>query len=82
MSPRVLSILGGLLWLLAALLGTEKISALAQNADDKPPDQQSTERNSAKEAQTVAEFAEARRLLDGPAGNPECVWLGRLIGLH
>jgi hypothetical protein len=79
MSPRVLSVLGGLLWLLAALLGPEKISALAQNADDKPPDQQSTERNSAKEAQTVAEFAEARRLLDGPAGNPECVWLGRRL---
>lgn len=57
MSSRVLSVFGGLLCLLAALLGPQNSSALAQNADDKPPDQQSTERNSVKEAQTVAEFA-------------------------
>jgi hypothetical protein len=76
---RVLSVLGGLLWVLAASLGPENSSALAQNADDKPPDQQSTERNSAKEAQTVTEFAEAQLLLHGPAGNPECVWLGRRV---
>jgi hypothetical protein len=60
MSSRVLSVFGGLLCLLAALLGPQNSSALAQNADDKPPDQQSTERNSVKEAQTVAEFAEAQ----------------------
>jgi hypothetical protein len=82
MSSRVLSVFGGLLCLLAALLGPQNSSALAQNADDKPPDQQSTERNSVKEAQTVAEFAEAQRLLKGPAGYPECVWLGRrVVGL-
>ena len=79
LSPRVLSVLGGLLWLLASSLGPENSSALAQNADDKPPDQQSIERNLAKEAQTAAEFAEAQRLLNGPAGNPECVWLGRRV---
>jgi hypothetical protein len=28
------------------------------------------------------EFAEAARLISGPAGNPECVWLGRrVVGL-
>src|SRR4029078_10887394 len=28
------------------------------------------------------EFAEASRLVSGPAGNPECVWLGRrVVGL-
>lgn len=79
LSPRVLSIFGGLLWLLGSSLGPENSSALAQNADDKPPDQQSIERNLAKEAQTSAEFAEAQRLLNGPAGNPECVWLGRRV---
>ena len=38
---------------------------------------------SAKEAQRqVDEFAEASRLMTGPAGNPECVWLGRrVVGL-
>ena len=79
MSPRVLSVLGGLLWLLAGSLEPGNSSALAQNVDDKPPDQQSTERNAAKEALTVTEFAEAQRLLNGPAGNPECVWLGRRV---
>jgi hypothetical protein len=79
LSPRVLSVLGGLLWLLASALGPENSLALAQNADDKPADQQSSEPESAKGVQTVTEFAEAQRLLSGPAGNPECVWLGRRV---
>jgi hypothetical protein len=30
----------------------------------------------------IDEFAEASRLVSGPAGNPECVWLGRrVVGL-
>lgn len=39
--------------------------------------------DAAKEAQRqVEEFAEAARQLSGPAGNPECVWLGRrVVGL-
>jgi hypothetical protein len=79
LSPRVLSVLGGLLWLLASSLGPENSLALAQNADDKPADQQSSEPESAKGVQTVTEFAEVQRLLSGPAGNPECVWLGRRV---
>jgi hypothetical protein len=78
MCPRVLSVLGGLLWLLATSPGPENSSAFAQNTDAKTADQQSTGPNSAKEAQTV-EFAEAQRLLNGPAGNPECVSLGRRV---
>ena len=27
----------------------------------------------------IDEFAEAARLLPGPAGQPECVWLGRRV---
>jgi hypothetical protein len=27
----------------------------------------------------IDEFAEASRLIPGPAGNPECVWLGRRV---
>ncbi len=79
MPSRVLSVLGALLWLLATSLGPETSSALSQNADDKPPDQHSTERDSTKKALSVADFAEAQRLLNGPAGNPECVWLGRRV---
>lgn len=79
MSPRVLNVFGGLVWLVAASLGAEHSSVLAQNGDDKPPDQQSSERDTAKEAQAVAEFAEAQRLLNGRAGNAECVWLGRRV---
>ena len=32
--------------------------------------------DAAKDAQKVDEYAEAQRALNGPAGNPECVWLG------
>ena len=32
-----------------------------------------------KEPQKIDEFAEAQRTLSGPAGNPECVWLGRRV---
>jgi hypothetical protein len=81
MSPRV--VLGGLcvvLWLLAALLGSD-LSAFADNTNAKPVDQQANEPNSGGELQMV-EFAEARRMLKGAAGNPECVWLGRrVVGL-
>lgn len=58
--------------------------SLAQSGDtkssDKPPAQAA---DPAKEAQRqVDEFAEATRLVNGPAGNPECVWLGRrVVGL-
>ena len=31
----------------------------------------------AENAKRVDEIAEAAKLLDGPAGQPECVWLGR-----
>ena len=32
-----------------------------------------------KEPKKIDEFAEAARVLAGPAGNPECVWLGRRV---
>jgi hypothetical protein len=57
----------------------------AQSGDnkssDKPPAVQPAD--PAKDAQRqVDEFAEATRLVTGPAGNPECVWLGRrVVGL-
>jgi hypothetical protein len=56
-------------------------AAFAQGNDakigDKPAGQEP-----AKETQKVDEFAEAQREVTGPAGNPECVWLGRrVVGL-
>lgn len=84
MSLRVPSVLGGLgaaLWLLASL-GSGNFSAFADNTDAKPVDQQANEPNSANESRTTDDFAEARRMLKGSAGNPECVWAGqRVVGL-
>jgi hypothetical protein len=64
--PRVLL-------LITAWLSAENSSAFAQNTDTAAADQ------STKEAQTSEQFAEAQRLLKGPAANPECVWLGRRV---
>ncbi len=80
MYHRAFSVAGGLCvaaWLLGAPLAP---SASAQNGDAKSPDQQGAAgQEAAKEAQKVDEFAEAQRVLSGPAGNPECVWLGRRV---
>ena len=70
---------------LAAASVFAAMPASAQSSDtksgDKPPAAQPAD--PAKEAQRqVDEFAEATRLVTGPAGNPECVWLGRrVVGL-
>jgi hypothetical protein len=46
----------------------------AQNAEPKPGGQ----RQQAEEGQKkVDEYAEAAKVLGGPAANPECVWFGR-----
>jgi hypothetical protein len=58
--------------------------AFAQSGDAKSPEKAATQStDAAKEAQRqMEEFAEATRLISGPAGNPECVWLGRrVVGL-
>src|SRR3974390_3439850 len=53
-------------------------AALAQNSEQKPPDKQQAP--DGKEApKKVDEFAEAEKLLGGPAANPECLWLGRRV---
>lgn len=84
MSYRVLRLAGGIcaLSLLVASIGISP--ALAQNNDAKPADQQSGApkdgaKDGTKEPQKIDEFAEAQRVLSGPAGNPECVWLGRRV---
>jgi hypothetical protein len=55
----------------------------AQNAEPKAPDKDKPQASDAKEEKKkIDEFAEAERLLGGPAANPECLWLGRrVVGL-
>jgi hypothetical protein len=72
--------------LLAAALAFPSVPALAQGEAkpaDKPPSADKPA-EAAKDAapKPVDEFAEAARLVTGPAGNAECVWLGRrVVGL-
>ena len=49
-----------------------------QKKDDqqKPPQQGDQPKDGQKK---IDEFAEAAHALQGPAGNPECVWLGRRV---
>src|SRR5713226_1269168 len=63
-------------------------SALAQSGDlraqdqsTKPPAANSApSADAAKETQRKTdEFVEASQAINGPAGNPECVWLGRRV---
>ena len=55
-------------------------AALAQSGDIKPPEQQKPAGDTANNGQkSIDEIAEAARPLTGPAGNPECVWLGRRV---
>jgi hypothetical protein len=63
-------------------------AALAQSGDLRTQEQQPKQgaaqaQDPAKDNQRkVDEFAEAAQAINGPAGNPECVWLGRrVVGL-
>ena len=71
--------------LIAAASVFASLPAFAQGGDAKNGDKPATAQpaDPAKDAQRqVDEFAEATRLVNGPAGNPECVWLGRrVVGL-
>jgi hypothetical protein len=84
MPHRVPSLAGGLrvassfaVWLLAAAVLLPLLPAAAQNA--APP--QGTDQQAAPgpDGASVDEYAEAQRVLNGPAGNPECVWIGRKV---
>jgi hypothetical protein len=62
-----------------ALLVASSLPALAQATDQKPPDPKAAPADAAKDQKKIDEFAEAVRVLGGPAANPECVWLGRRV---
>jgi hypothetical protein len=68
--------------LLAGLLAiAATLPAAAQNTDQKQPDakQQGAPDPNRDDKRRIDEFAEAARVLGGPAANPECVWLGRRV---
>jgi hypothetical protein len=68
--------------LVAAITMSAPIGAFAQSGDTKPGDKPAAGQaaDPAKESQKRAdEFAEAAAQVNGPAGNPECVWLGRRV---
>jgi hypothetical protein len=65
--------------LLAVLLAFASSEAFAQSGEPKPAEKQQAGEPGKEGQKTVAEFAEAARLLGGPAANPECVWLGRRV---
>jgi len=52
--------------------------APAPDQSGKPPAANSAEVNKDNQRKTD-EFVEAAQVINGPAGNPECVWLGRRV---
>ena len=67
---------------LALLIGVS--GAVAQSGTPAPQDQQKNAPDSKAETikdneRKAAEFVEAQQALNGPGGNPECVWLGRRV---
>ena len=63
-----------------AALSITASAALAQSGAPKPAEHPKQGVDAAKEGQkSIDEIAEASRVLTGPAGNPECVWLGRRV---
>ena len=68
---------------LVVLLGLG--NAFAQSGDTHAQDQSGkpgapNSADAAKDNQRKTdEFAEAAQVINGPAGNPECVWLGRRV---
>jgi hypothetical protein len=63
-----------------AALSFAATAAFAQTGAPKPSEPQKQGADNAKEGQkSMDEVAEAARVLTGPAGNPECVWLGRRV---
>jgi hypothetical protein len=65
-----------LVTLVAVCVCASPIAASAQSGDQKAADQKQEAGKEAAAKKMADEFAEAEHV-GGPAGNPECVWLGR-----
>jgi hypothetical protein len=67
----------------AAVLGVAFLTiaahpTFAQNTESKATDQRPANSENGKDKQRD-EYAEAEKLLGGPAANPECMWLGKRV---
>jgi len=77
--------ISGLVVLLGILFGIGSLApSFAQNSENHAQDQgkqaPANAADAAKDNQRkIDEFAEASQAINGPAGNPECVWLGRRV---
>lgn len=69
MPIRILSV-----FVAACFVASLSLPALAQNADQQAADRA---KEAAREAKKANELLEASKAINGPAGNPECIWLGR-----
>ncbi len=74
MSPQVLRFMAAICC--AVLLPPWPASAQSGDGQRAPSQQPA---DPAKEQRKIDEFAEAAQHISGPAGNPECVWLGRRV---
>lgn len=64
--------------LAAAVMAGTLSPALAQSTTEQKPGEQKADSGREAVAKRIAdELAEAARLVSGPAGNAECVWIGR-----
>jgi hypothetical protein len=64
----------------ATLLSIANSPGFAQGADVKANEPRPPAADNSKDAQKkVDEYAEAEKLLGGPAGTPECLWLGKRV---
>lgn len=55
-------------------------TAFAQGTGNgKPPEKKPVTENGKEGQKKIDEISEAARALEGSAGNPECVWLGRRV---
>src|SRR5579872_1980468 len=62
----------------SVVLGYAGSPAFAENPEPKAADKAPSP-ETAKETQKIDEYAEAQKAVTGPAGNPECVWLGHRV---
>lgn len=81
MLNRALSVAGGFCAAILCLLAVSSVlltsPTYAQSGNPKPADTKSPPGQ--QPAQKIDEYAQIQHEVAGPAGNPECVWLGRRV---
>lgn len=78
-STTVLRQTGLALCLIAFAFPATSVLAQSGGADSKAPPPKSAVDLTKERQRKIDEIAEASKQLTGPAGNPECVWLGRRV---